>query len=244
MGFRFIQKIKESGSLLFKNKLCVNLKTKNEILAELYSGTFIKDLVWTLTSGNPLGEGLKAELFVILLEMNEVRIQKAHVGNYLHYLCVNILKKQYHSKTSPFHKKFRKDMGNNYDGNVIVLNNHYQSESNWKGNSPLEIGVEAVRFPEELIEKIIWFVDNKLDLVDRELFKMYYKIGKYDRWFGELKDGTCQKPISSLRKVQKKLAITTDEGKNISISKDTIRLSLDRSVMRIKLYLKKNELDY
>lgn len=222
----------------------MNLKTKNEILAELYTGNFIRDLVWTITSGNKLGEDLKAELFVILLQMDETRIQKAHLQNYLHYLCVNILKKQYHSKTSPFHKKFRKDMGNNYDGNVIVLNNHYQSESNWKWNSPLEIQPDGYIFPEELIEKIIWFVDNKLDLVDRELFKIYYKIGKYDRWLGELKDETCEKPTSSLRKVQKKLAITTADGKNISISKDTIRLSLDRSLMRIKLYLKKNELDY
>ena len=216
----------------------MNLKTKNEILAELYSGTFIKDLVWTLTSGNPLGEELKAELFLILLEMDEVRIQKAHVGNYLHYLCVNILKKQYHSQTSPFHKKFR------WSGKVKDVAPYYQSENHWKWNSPLEIPGDDFKFPDELIEKIIWFVDNKLDLVDRELFKIYYKIGKYDRWFGELRDTTCQKSISSLRKVQKKLAITTDEGKNISISKDTIRLSLDRSVMRIKLYLKKNELDY
>ena len=52
----------------------------------------------------------------------------------------------------------------------------------------------------------------------------------------------CKKSISSLRKVENKLAITTIDGKKISIGYDTIRLSLNRSIMRIKLYLKKNEL--
>jgi hypothetical protein len=134
-------------------------------------------------------------------------------------------------------------MGNNYDGNVIVIDPRYQSENEWKYNSPLEIEPDTYVFPEELMEKIIWFVDNKLDLVDRELFKIYYKIGRYDRWLGDLRDMNCKKSISSLRKVENKLAITTIEGKKITIGYDTIRLSLNRSLMRIKYYLKENELD-
>jgi hypothetical protein len=219
------------------------LITKDDILTDLYKSDFIKDLIWTITSGNQLKEDLKSELFLILFEMDDRRILGAYNNNYLHYLCVNILKKQYHSKTSPFHKKFRKEMGNNYDGNVIVIDPCYQSENEWKYNSPLEIEPDTYVFPEELMEKIIWFVDNKLDLVDRELFKIYYKIGRYDRWLGDLRDTNCKKPISSLRKVENKLAITTIEGKKITIGYDTIRLSLNRSLMRIKYYLKENELD-
>ena len=219
------------------------LITKDDILVQLYKSDFIKDLIWTITSGNQLKDDLKAELFLILFEMDDRRILGAYNNNYLHYLCVNILKKQYHSKTSPFHKKFRKEMGNNYDGNVIVIDPRYQSENEWKYNSPLEIEPDTYVFPEELMEKIIWFVDNKLDLVDRELFKIYYKIGRYDRWLGDLRDTNCKKSISSLRKVENKLAITTIEGKKITIGYDTIRLSLNRSLMRIKYYLKENELD-
>ena len=211
-------------------------QTKDNILTDLYKSDFIKDLIWTITSGHQLKDDLKSELFLILFEMDDSRILKAHNNHYLHYLCVNILKKQYHSKTSPFHKKFR------WSGKVKDVEPLYQSENNFKYNSPLEIGADDFNFPDELIEKIIWFVDNKLDLVDRELFKIYYKIGKYDRWFGELRDMNCKKSISSLRKVENKLAITTIDGKKISIGYDTIRLSLNRSIMRIKLYLKKNEL--
>jgi len=155
------------------------LKTKDDILTDLYKSDFIKDLIWTITSGNQLKDDLKAELFLILFEMDDKRILKAHNNHYLHYLCVNILKKQYHSKTSPFHKKFR------WSGKIKDTEPFYQSENEWKYNSPLEIPVDDLVFPDDLIEKIIWFVDNKLDLVDRELFKIYYKIGRYDRWFGE-----------------------------------------------------------
>lgn len=183
----------------------------------------MNDLVWTITSGHELKDDLKSELFLILCEMSEVRIQKAYNNHYLHYLCVNIVKKQYHSKSSPFHKKWRKGKSDEELPDII-------SEDFSQDNSVL------------IIEKIVWFVENKLDLVDRELFKLYYKIGDYDRYFGKLRDKTCNKPVSSLRKVEKKLAITNIDGGYISIGYDTIRLSLNRSLMRIKHYLKENEL--
>ena len=211
-------------------------KSKNDILDELWKSNFIDDLVMTITSGNQLKDDLKSELFVILLEMDDNRIIRAWSNKYLNYLCVNILKKQYHSKTSPFHKNFR------WSGKVKDVEPYYQSENEYKYNSPLEVEVEDIKFPDDVIEKIIWFVDNKLDLVDRELFKIYYKIGRYDRWLGDLRDKSCKKPVSSLRKVEKKLAITTLEGKKISIGYDTIRLSLNRSLMRIKHYLKEDGL--
>ena len=134
------------------------MKTKDDILTDLYKSDFIKDLIWTITSGHELKDDLKSELFLILFEMDDKRILKAHNNHYLHYLCVNILKKQYHSKTSPFHKKFR------WSGKLKDVEPFYQSENEWKYNSPLEIPGDDLIFPEELIEKIIWFVDNKLDI--------------------------------------------------------------------------------
>ena len=89
----------------------------------------------------------------------------------------------------------------------------------------------------DLIVKIEFIVQEKLDLIDRELFKMYFKIGRYDRWLGDLRDTTCQKPVSSLRKISKKLEIISLEGRKVSISKDTIKLSLDRSMMIIRKQL-------
>lgn len=226
--YHFIQRIKVQDDLLCKKeKFLVKQKTKDEILVELFKGNFIKDLVWTITSGHELSEDLKSELFLILFEMDSRRIIQAYNNNYLHYLCVNILKKQYHSKSSPFHKKWRNSgkISDDADPLVIMILENSDTDDDYN-----------------IIEKIIWFVDNKLDLVDRELFKIYYKIGRYDRYIGDLRDMTCQKPTSSLRKVEKKLAITTIEGKQISIGFDTIRKSLNRSIMRIKKHLKENDI--
>lgn len=195
--------------------------TKNDILTELYKSKFIDDLIWTITGGNQLKDDLKSELFLILVKLPDSRIINAYTNNWLNYMCVNIVKKQYHSNTSPFHRKYRR-------------NSH---------DEPLpEITSEYTNNDDKLIKEIMWFVNNKLDLVDRELFKIYYKIDRYDRWFGDLKDNTCEKPTSSLHKVARKLAITSVEGKKITIGYDTIRLSLNRSIMRIKHYLKQNGL--
>lgn len=198
------------------------MQSKNDIIAELWQSKFIDDLIWTITSGHELKDDLKSELFLILCEMGNDKIVKAYENHYLNYLCVNILKKQYHSKTSPFHKTYRRDK--------------------WS-DEMVDIEDEIISDNYEVIEKVYWFVDNKLDLVDRELFKLYYKIGRYDRWTGDLRDKDCMKATSSLRKVEKKLAIVTVDGKKITIARDTIRLSLNRSMMRIKHYLKDNEIE-
>ena len=80
--------------------------SKNDILTNLYKSKFIDELINKITSGHQLSDDLKAELFLILVQMSDVKIKRAYEQNYLNYLCVNILKKQYHSNTSPFHKMY------------------------------------------------------------------------------------------------------------------------------------------
>lgn len=201
---------------------------KSEILSNLFKDPFLDDIIWKITSGNTLRHDLKSELFLILMEMSEVRIRLAFRNNYLIYLCVNILKKQYHSGSSPFHKKWRKDKGDDF----IVIDDICE------GDEPLwaEMNEEDL----ELLAKIKWIVDKKLDLVDRELFKLYYKWDRYDRWVGDLRDVSCEKEMSSYRKIEKKLSITPLDGeKKIGISRNTIALSHQRSIEIIKKWLKR-----
>jgi len=180
----------------------------------------MNDLIMTITSNHQLKDDLKQHLFLILCEMPAKRIEEAHKNHYLNYLCVNIIKKQYHSSTSPFHKLWRPN--NDYiEGDIID---------------------EAEPFNENMLSDILDIV-NKINYVDRELFLMYYKLGRYDRWNGDLKDKDCEKTISSLRKIEKKLSIETIEGKRITISRDTIRLSLNKTLKKIKKELKKRD-DY
>ena len=207
-------------------------QSKNEILTNLYTNPLLDEIIWKITNspnGRILREDLKSELFLILVEMSDVRIKTAHRSNYLIYMCVNILKKQYHSGSSPFFKKWRKEMG----GDFIVIDDVCGDDLDLE---QMEIDFENI----ELLEKIKWIVDNKLDLVDRELFKLYYKWDRYDRWLGDLKDVTCDKEMSSYRKIEKKLTITPLDGeKKIGISRNTIAISHQRSIEKIKKWLRK-----
>jgi hypothetical protein len=204
------------------------VSSKDEILIELWNSAFLDEIIWKITSGHYLKEDLKAELFSILTEMNEKKLKKAHKEKWIVYLCINILKKQYHSSSSPFHKKWR---GNENECELIDGLNAAGDE-----------GVFDNEFA-PILQKVMWIVDNKLDLVDRELFKIYYKFDKYDKHFGEMRDINCKKSVSSLRKIQKKLEIVSVEGKPITISKDMINMSLKRSIMIIRTNIKKMGFD-
>ena len=202
--------------------------SKNDILTNLYKSKFIDDLVYKITSGHQLSEDLKAELFLILAEMSDIKIKRAYEQNYLNYLCVNILKNQYHSNTSAFHKMYRK----HYASQVPIFNDDDKLES--------IIDSDDINEMEDTLNKIEWIVENKLSLIDRELFKLYYKMGRYNRIDGDLRDMTCDKATSSYRKIERKLAITTlDKAGSISICRSTIALSHKRSMLKIKKWLNK-----
>ena len=190
--------------------------SRNEIIENLYNSAFINDVIKTITSGHQLTDDLKAELFLILCEMPEKKIISAWEGKWINYLCIDILKKQYHSSTSPFHKKWRKEkwVDEMYDiPEIKEVDN------------------------KDLISKIEWIVDTKLDIVDKELFKMYFKMDRYDRWLGDLRDKKCQKATSSYRKMEQKLALKGEP--RITISRSTISLSHQRAIMIIKKELEK-----
>ena len=191
---------------------------RNDIIEELWRSPFINDAIRTITGGNKLGEELKSELFLILMEMPKTRIIQAHKECWLNYLVINILKKQYHSSTSPFHKKFR------------AFNNEVMTDPQYQ-----ELDLSS----DEMVAKIEMIVETKLDLVDRELFKMYFKIDRYDRWLGDLRDKTCQKATSSYRKMQRKLQLNEDP--RLTISRNTISLSIQRAMVVIKRELEKEK---
>jgi hypothetical protein len=162
--------------------------SRNEIIETLYRSAFIDDVIQNITSGHRLN-----------------------------YLCINILKKQYHSSTSPFHNKWRKHSASNEIGDI-------KQEEEPENNRDIIIKIEHI-------------VDTKLDIVDRELFKIYYKMDRYDRWIGDLRDTRCEKITSSYRKMERKLSLKGEP--KITISRSTISLSHQRSIMIIKKELER-----
>lgn len=191
--------------------------TKSLILDKLWRDPLIDDILYNITGGNALREDLKSELFLILMEMKDQKIIKAWKEKWIHYLCVNILKKQWKSSTSPFYKKFKGEKSNDFSGDIID---------------------ELDDFDYELLDKVLQIVETKLPLVERELFMMRYKLGKYDRWLGVLRDKECQKAVYSYRKIEQKLAITmVDGGQPITIDHSTVEKYHKRSIQKIKKLL-------
>lgn len=194
--------------------------SKNEILTELYLDENFNNIINKITSNNSLKEDLIQDLFLILSEKDDSFIIDAYNNKYLIYYCIRILKNQYHSSNSPFHKKHRK---------------HQHSEIN---NIEIE-NEEYDLIIDNNIEIILHIIESKLDYVDRELIKMYYKLGEYNLYDGEKRDDSCTNTISSLRKIHKKLALISEDGYKISVSIQTISNSINRSKMIIKNNLKK-----
>jgi len=184
--------------------------TSKQIIEALWSDPMIEDILIKITSNNPLKEDLKSELFLILLEMSPSKIVYSWQNKWIYYMIINILKKQYHSKTSPFHKKFRLEKPVDILPTLVAD----EPDDDWK---------------EETLKKINDFIENDLNIVDRELFKLYYKIGEYDRWIGELRDKDCEKPTSSYRKIEKKLTID-----GVKVSRNTIGISHRKTIKKIK----------
>lgn len=190
---------------------------KNKIITELYNSKFIDEMLLNITLGSDLRFDLKQELFLILLEMDKSKIIDAYENNYINYLCINILTKQYRSKNSEFHRKYKRDIPIE---SVEVADN----------------GSDYDESIDELTIDIMKFVDEECNLTDKELFKMYFKFGRYDRYIGELRDKNCDKPISSSRKIGKKLELKGVPGSNkISITHTSVANSVRDTINKIRI---------
>lgn len=194
--------------------------TKNQIINELYTDERMEAILSKITSNHDLKDDLRQELFLILCEKEDEVILDAYENNYLIYYCIRILKNQYHSSNSSFHKTFRKFKATEFDGHEVE-----------------QVDYDLILDHE--IECILWVIENKLDYVDRELIKMYYKLGEYNRFDGEKRDESCTKTTSSLRKIHSKLSLINLNGEKVSISIQTIANSINRSKMVIKNNVKK-----
>ena len=197
---------------------------KNKLITDLYNNEKLNQAINNITKGDPLAEDLKSELFYILCGMPYEKLQAAEEDGYLLFLCINILKKQYNSSTSPFHKKYRTKTSE------LV----YEVED--------DVDTSYLDYEAEVIQEINKFLET-LAYTDRELFKIYYKMGEYDRWIGSKRDTNCTKNISSSRKIERKLAIQSIKGqKRVTIDHSTIALSVKNTLEKLKKHFETLEL--
>lgn len=67
-------------------------------------------------------EDLIQEIYMVLLEYDEEKLRTLYDNNQLNFFLVRIVKNQYFSKTSPFHRKYRKYYDIINDGDVFENN--------------------------------------------------------------------------------------------------------------------------
>lgn len=94
-----------------------------KILDELERENIIRDMCLNMrVSPNDIDD-LIQEVYVILLDYKADRIIEMYEKKQLKYFIVGILKRQYHSNTSPFYKKYKKYY-------TLVDGNYINNENN------------------------------------------------------------------------------------------------------------------
>lgn len=67
-------------------------------------------------------DDLVQEIYMVLLNYDEEKLQYLYDNNQLNFFLVRIIKNQYFSSTSPFHKKYRRYYDFINDGDVFENN--------------------------------------------------------------------------------------------------------------------------
>jgi hypothetical protein len=180
--------------------------TREQILHELWTNGEVDDIIRNITGGHHLSEDLKGELFLILSEMDGIKIIGAWQGKWIKYMIINIILKQWRSSTSPFHKKFRPPLVESKEAAEVIE----EESTDWN-----------------LVEKVLVEIE-KLPFVEKELIKMRYKLGNYGVG-GELEDPNCNKVVYSYRKIEKRLMLG-----EISIDHNTVQKYHNKSLEKIR----------
>lgn len=94
-----------------------------KILDEIERENIVRDICININVSPNDIDDLVQEVYVILLEYKPEKIIELWQNKQLKFFIVGIIKRQYHSKTSPFYKKYKKYY-------TIVDGNYVNNENN------------------------------------------------------------------------------------------------------------------
>ena len=155
---------------LVKNFIEMN---KSEVIEWLWKDKNFNESIMKICPDIKWRDDLVGEFFLILAEKNDDQIVKMFNEKYLLKWSVSVLQNQYHSKTSPFYKKYRSNFEYNIDLN--------------------EIEDRKIEY-EDVISMVETILDNEIHWFDSHLFRLYY-LQTID------KNGEIRKPLST-RKIE------------------------------------------
>ena len=135
------------------------MPSRNEIVSELYNSKEFNDCISRMQP-EYLREDLRAEVILILLETDEQKLKELHKNGGLKFYTVRIILNLIQSKTSPFYKKYR------------------QFTTAYIPEKGVEDGLNG-RLQKELMEEKAIAVIDKMYWYDREIVRLYMKLGSY-----------------------------------------------------------------
>ena len=80
----------------------------NTILIELFKESTVKNIIRNMQVAEQDVDDLEQEIYTILLEYDSNKIIEMYKNNQLKFFIVGVVQRQYHSKTSPYYKKYKK----------------------------------------------------------------------------------------------------------------------------------------
>lgn len=164
-------------------------KEFSDILEYIYRSEKINQSIFKLTKGNKTkGDDLRSHLILEIANCDVLKVKSLYDNSKLDYFCISIIKNQYKSYTSSFHKAYSVVYKSTKRNNINLVDLDYYSNfiDNGLCNDELEIdGYTEIDFKEEDIEKIKNYLLH-MDPRDAMLFELYYfkklsypKIGEY-----------------------------------------------------------------
>ena len=192
----------------------MSCKSRNQILSELFTSKEFNDCISKMNPEH-LQEDLKAEVALILCELDEKKLTEIYKTGGLKFYAARIILNLIQSNTSPFYKKYRQVF--NRVSETAHEDEDDQINTEVKNYISILIHDEDIDLrlsKEQLEQKIMEFV-NELYWYDAEILRLYLTLGSYReieketgiRWTSCY--DTVQTAIGILKSKLRQNAITT-----------------------------------
>lgn len=155
--------------------------TRDQIIEQLFTGKNFRDAIAKM-AGPRLQEDLKMEVISRILEQPEEKIRGLHDRKQLEWYTARIIVNEVGNKYSQFNKKFKVAHVEYLEGSD--LSDDGRNERGWKAFKPqngiaVEIDDIQVREVRELQEAQAIAAIEGLEWYDKELVRLYIKVGSY-----------------------------------------------------------------
>jgi len=142
--------------------------SNKEIIEHIHNTPDYRKAVRNITKGNELADDLYSELLLIISDYDNVTLNNLLEKEQLVYFWVRICMNQWHSNTSPFYTKYRKD---NREKLYYEIEDNRIAEPDTEEfkHEPYENVVERVAL--DALDDMYWY--------DKKLFELYLELGTY-----------------------------------------------------------------